>query len=71
MFKKFIIILFTTMTVLAPAMAVAQEIHMGSWPDGANIAWQCSKRATGTVKFIIELPDGTKYAGMFSCGEAT
>lgn len=54
--------------VLAPTLGVTQEISSGSWPDGTEMAWQCQKGASGTVKFIFVLPDGKKYAGMISCG---
>ena len=57
----------------APIFAVAQDIgnnvSSGSWPDGAEVAWQCQKGSQGTVKFIFVTPEGKKYAGMFSCGQ--
>lgn len=62
---------FLVAAVLAasPILSVAQEVHAGSWPDGAEIVWQCDKRAQGTVKFIFVTPEGKQYAGMFSCGQ--
>ena len=61
---------FLVAAVLAasPILSVAQEVHAGSWPDGAEIAWQCEKGAQGKIKFIFVTPEGKQYAGMFSCG---
>lgn len=61
---------FLVAAVLAasPILSVAQEVSAGTWPDGAEMAWQCQKGSQGVVKFIFVTPEGKKYAGMFSCG---
>ena len=53
----------------APVVALTQEVNSGSWPDGAEMAWQCQKGSQGAVKFLFVTPEGKQYAGMFSCGQ--
>ena len=69
MFVKLLVsVALATAPIFATTNAVAQEVSAGSWPDGAEIAWQCQKGSQGVVKFIFVTPEGKKYAGMFSCG---
>ena len=67
LFKPFLV----SLLLLVPAIAVTQEVHSGAWDDDTAIAWQCQKGSSGNIKFIIKLPDGKQYAGMFSCGTGT
>lgn len=64
----FVKLLVSVALATAPILAFTQEVHAGSWPDGAEIAWQCEKGAQGKIKFIFVTPEGKQYAGMFSCG---
>jgi len=64
LFKPFLV----SLLLFVPLLATPQEVNTGGWDDGTAIAWQCQKGASGAVKFIIKLPDGKQYAGMFSCG---
>ena len=65
----FVKLLVSVALATAPIFAVSQEVNAGSWPDGAEMAWQCQKGSQGVVKFIFVTPEGKKYAGMFSCGQ--
>jgi hypothetical protein len=51
-----------------PVAAVAQEVQVGQWPDGAKMAFQCQHGTSGKVKFLFLTPDGQEYTGVISCG---
>jgi hypothetical protein len=51
-----------------PVAAVAQEVQVGQWPDGAKMAFQCQPGTSGKIKFLFLTPDGTEYTGVMSCG---
>jgi len=63
-------ILLSATLVATPALAGApQEIRTGEWEDGTRIAYQCSYKAQGQIKFMLVHPDGTTRQGLLVCGE--
>lgn len=69
--KLFSTILLSFLLAFGPVANAQQAVQAGGWPDGTEVVWQCQKGAAGIVKFIFKTPDGTLYAGAFSCGEST
>lgn len=68
---KFLSTILVGLLAYGPVAAIAQEVRTGSWPDGAQVAFQCQHGTNGAVKFIFVTLDGKEYAGIFSCGVGT
>lgn len=71
-------LIITLSLSLLPVSAVSQlpkAAKFGQQPIQAGqvedvvLAWQCSDRAQGYIRFMFKTPDGKERYGLISCGE--
>lgn len=61
--------IFVAALMAAPVYAAPSDMRAGQWPDGAEVAWQCTAKAQTIAVFVFKTPEGKLYQGQLFCGD--